>query len=130
MTNAIADSPSSLVLAAMNLLEPGPELYLGTRLRATALVGRQGLEAALGQFLRTHRIQPEAMEFTAQFLCLEHLLSNRNDARKAYGTWTRLSRACHFHGYELPPPVHSLRLWLQEALATTELLAEVRANQS
>ncbi|MFB7112513.1 hypothetical protein [Streptomyces sp. NPDC056291] len=46
----------------------------------------------------------------AQALCLESY-ADLDMARRWSATWAGLSRACHYHGYELAPTQVELRAW-------------------
>ena len=54
----------------------------------------------------------------AQFLCLGTYLKDGGIAHRAHQAWAALSRAAHFHPYELPPT-------REELLAWDEVVAEV-----
>lgn len=59
----------------------------------------------------------------AQLLCLGTYLRDEDLARRAYHVWTALSRAAHFHPYELPPTREELMTWqdvVQETIEATE----------
>ena len=47
-------------------------------------------------------------------------LKNESVARRAHQTWTSLSRAAHFHPYELPPTREELLAWHEVVLAVID----------
>jgi hypothetical protein len=81
--------------------------------RATALLARQALESALDDLWRLRAPGLEQCSVRAQLLCLPYYLSgdDKLPERVAY-TWVGLSRAVHFHPYELPPTSSELLAWL------------------
>jgi hypothetical protein len=59
----------------------------------------------------------------SQMLCLTAYLGGGTASRAAYLS-AALSRACHYHSYELAPTAAELTGWLDE---TTELVALMQA---
>jgi hypothetical protein len=79
--------------------------------RASALLGRMALEAAMSD--RLQAIHPDLPDATArsQLLCLD-LCVDHDLASEATIAWAGLSSACHEHAYELAPTVAELTRWL------------------
>lgn len=116
---------AALVTTARELLERADPTTAGIWPRATALLARQALEAALDDLWRVRAPGVEQCSARAQLLCLPfYLRSDEELARRAYYTWAGLSRACHQHPYELPPTSSELLGWIQ---TVEELVARVGA---
>ena len=116
---------AALVTAARDLLERDDPMTAGIWPRATALLARQALEAALDDLWRLRAPGLEQCSARAQLLCLPFYLRSDEDlAERAYYTWAGLSRACHQHPYELPPTSSELLGWLH---TVEQLVARVRA---
>jgi len=115
---------STLVTVARDLLERADPMTAGIWPRATALLARQALEAALDDLWRLRAPGLEQCSAHAQLLCLPSYLPGDEElAERVCYTWAGLSRACHQHAYELPPTSSELLGWL----ATVEqLVARVR----
>ena len=87
--------------------------------RATALLTRQALEAALDDLWRRRAPGLELCSARAQLLCLPSYLHGDEElAERVSYTWAALSRACHQHPYELSPTSSELLGWI----ATVEQL--------
>jgi hypothetical protein len=56
-----------------------------------------------------------------QLLCLGTYLGNESAARRAHQTWTALSRAAHFHPYELPPTREELAAWYDSVMEVIDV---------
>jgi hypothetical protein len=117
--------PSALAAAARDLLERADPMTAGIWPRATALLARQALEAALDDLWRLRAPGVEQCSAHAQLLCLPYYLTGDDRlAEDVSYTWAGLSHAVHHHPYELPPTSAELRDWLN----TVEQLADsVRA---
>ena len=101
--------PQELVDAAEEVLvEPGDALF-GSWSRASALLARGSLEAAIDLLWRTRAPLMADCSMAAQLLVLPSFLRDQEAARDAAYAWSALSRACHHHAYELPPTVSELR---------------------
>jgi hypothetical protein len=75
-----------------------------------ALLLRHALEEALRHYWSTHKLQLTRCPPHAQALCLASY-ADPDTARRWSATWAGLSRACHYHGYELEPTQVELRAW-------------------
>jgi hypothetical protein len=115
----------ALVTVARDLLERADPMTAGIWPRATALLARQALEAALDDLWRLRAPGLEQCSARAQLLCLPaYLPGNEELAERVSYTWAGLSRACHQHAYELPPTSSELLGWLT---AVEQLVARVRS---
>jgi hypothetical protein len=115
---------SALVTTARDLLERADPMTAGIWPRATALLARQALEAALDDMWRLRAPGVEKCSARAQLLCLPFYLPDEDLSERVCYTWAGLSRACHQHPYELPPTSPELLGWLA---TVDELVARVRA---
>lgn len=91
--------------------------------RAAVLLARQSLEVALKTYWSAAAPGVEDCSTRAQLLCLGSYVSDEAFARRANQVWTSLSRAAHFHPYELPPTIEELTAWFQavsEVIEKTE----------
>ena len=76
--------------------------------RASALLARQALEAALDGYWTSRGIAFETHSSRAKLICLAQYLDDRELAGRVHHTWGALSDACHHHAYELAPTVAEL----------------------
>ena len=84
--------------------------------RAAVLLQRQALEVALKTYWSLEAPGVEECSARAQLLCLGTYLRDDGVARRAHQAWTALSRAAHFHPYELPPTREELLAWQEVVL--------------
>jgi hypothetical protein len=104
---------SALAAAARGLVERADPMTAGIWPRATALLTRQALEAALDDLWRRRAPGLEACSAKAQFICLPSYLHDDHElAERVSYTWSGLSRACHQHPYELSPTSSELLSWI------------------
>lgn len=89
--------------------------------RATVLLARQALEVALKTYWSAKAPGMEETSMKAQFLCLGPWISNEPLARRAYLAWCSLSRASHYHPYELTPTREELADWCDTVFETIEV---------
>lgn len=108
----IGPSPSELLRAADNLLSEASDASAGRWPRAVAILCRQALEGSLYDFWRAKAPGVEAASERAQLLCVRTYVAPDLAARTEH-TWTALSRACHYHAYELAPTASELSAWLE-----------------
>ena len=94
---------AEVLTAARNLMERTDSATAGLWPRATALLARQALEAALDDFWRIRAPGMEHCSARAQLLCLTHYLGDEELAERVSYAWAGLCRACHQHPYELSP---------------------------
>ena len=118
-------TPDELLDAAKDLMQrPGASLD-GIWPRAAALLARQALEAAMAELWAAN---PQAAGLSAstmrpQGLCLTAYL-DPGPARRAAYLFAALSRACHYHPYELAPTAAELTGWLHQA---AQLITQIHA---
>ncbi len=103
---------AAVLTAARNLMERTDAATAGLWPRATALLARQALEAALDDLWRVRAPGMESCSTRAQLLCLPYYLGEEVPAERVSYAWAGLSRACHQHPYELPPTSGELLGWL------------------
>lgn len=115
--------PADVLNAARDLMVRTDAATAGMWPRATALLARQALEAALQDFWRVRASGVEECSARAQLLCLSHYLGDEELAERVSYAWAGLSRGCHQHPYELPPTSVELLAWL---LIVEELIARVQ----
>jgi len=105
-----ASTPEELLAAADRLLGTATASTTGVWPRAVALLLRHALEEALRRYWRARTPQLARCSPHAQSLCLESY-ADPETARRWSTTWAGLSRACHYHGYELAPTYAELCAW-------------------
>jgi len=125
-------TPDDLLAAANGLMQCPDTLITGIWPRAAALLARRALEAAMAELWAANR-QAAAMAgctMRSQLLCLTAYLDPGTARRAAY-LFAALSRACHYHPYELAPTAAELNGWLdQAAQLVTQLHAASTAPAS
>ena len=119
-------TPEDLLTEAHRLVEHPDVATAGVWPRAAALLARQALEQAMAELWTT---LPEADGLTdgrmrSQLLCLTAYVDEDVATRAAYLS-AALSRACHYHSYELAPTAAELTRWLSE---TADLVALLRSS--
>lgn len=80
--------------------------------RASALLARQALEAAVHRLWEHRRLDLQDCSMRVQLICLRTYLGDADLAARAGHAWSALSRACHHHPYELAPTAAELQRWL------------------
>lgn len=115
-------SPRQL-LADAKVVESQPNAVpTATWGRAVAVLARQAMERALTEYWQ--RTEPEmarSRNQRAAFLCLRNHLPPEA-AADAYYSWSALSRACHFNGYDLEPAAEEVGAWIEGAERFLEAL--------
>ena len=71
--------------------------------RAAAALGRQAMEDAMHAFWQKTEPSIADASMRAQLLSLPVYFPDEAMAESVSSTWAALSRACHYHPYELPP---------------------------
>ena len=109
MTTAAPGDPTALLRAAQVVIDRRHSATRGVWPKAAALLGRQALETAISQRF------PEIANASgrARNLCLPTLLGDRELARDLIQSWGALSRATHYHAYDLSPTATELEHWLE-----------------
>ncbi len=116
-------TPEELLAAARHLIERPDAATAGVWPRAAALLARQALEQAMASLWAA---EPQAAGLSessmrSQLLCLTAYLDPDTATRAAYLA-AALSRACHYHPYELAPTAPELTRWLTETAQLVTLL--------
>jgi hypothetical protein len=107
-----SDTPTAVLVAARTILDRPEAVTSSAWARSTALLTRQALEAALGDFWRSRAPGMEDCPLRAQLVALQLYVPDPHAARLAHHTWASLSHACHHHAYDLAPTASELRAWL------------------
>ena len=118
-------TPQELLDSARDLMQrPGATLD-GIWPRAAALLARQALEAAMAELWASNRQAAGLSGSTmrSQELCLTAYLDPATASRAIY-LLAALSRACHYHPYELAPTAAELTSWLDQA---AQLVTQLQA---
>jgi len=94
--------------------------------RGPPLLARQALELAIAALwaARPQAAGLGSCSMRSQLLCLTAYLGQDTATRAGYLS-AALSRACHYHSYELAPTAAELTGWLDEA---TDLVSLLRAR--
>lgn len=121
-----ANTPLELCGAAERLVADRAEASIGVWPRAAALLTRQALELALGVLWARRAPGTELAPIRAQLAALGSVLRDERLAGRVSFTWWSLTRACHFHHYELPPTESELA----DARATVCELVNAVAERS
>lgn len=123
MTSSNETVAREILASAKELLERSSADTQGLWPRAAVLLQRQALEVALKTYWSLKAPGVEECSARAQLLCLGTYLRDESIARRAHQAWTALSRAAHFHPYELPPTREELLAWqevVQDTIEATE----------
>lgn len=91
--------------------------------RASALLARQSLEAALEGFWKARRPEVAAVSTRAQLACLREYGPDPAFAGDVAFAWSRLSTLCHHHPYELAPTEPELRALFDDTERMVDRLA-------
>jgi hypothetical protein len=112
-----------LLAAARRLVERPDAATAGVWPRAAALLARQALELALARLWadRPAAAGLDRSSMRSQLLCLTAYLDPDTATSAAY-LYAALSRACHYHLYELAPTATELTRWLNETTDLVKLL--------
>jgi hypothetical protein len=108
-------TPHELLAAARGLMQRPDASTAGIWPRAAALLARQAIEAAMAEMWASKRQAAglSGSSMRSQLLCLTAYLDRGTTSRVAY-LLGALSRACHYHPYELAPTAAELVGWLDE----------------
>lgn len=117
-----SSSPEELLAGADRLLGTATASTTGVWPRAVALLLRHALEEALRRYWHARTPRLAHCPPHAQALCLESY-ADPDTARRWSVTWAGLSRACHYHGYELAPTQAELRVWRDDVERVIAALA-------
>jgi hypothetical protein len=108
----VSSKSADLLHGARELLSRKDAATAGLWPRASALLARQALEAALDRYWTAQGTPLDQCSTRAKLICLKERHEDRNLATRVAHTWTALSRACHHHPYELAPTAQELEVWL------------------
>ena len=115
-----------ILVSARSLLERASTETSGLWPRAAVLLQRQALEVALKTYWSFRAPGVEECSTRSQFLCLGTYLRSSSGskaedvARRAHQAWAALSRAAHFHPYELLPTREELLAWDEVVMEVVE----------
>ena len=114
--------PSELFALSRGLLSRTDPETAGLWPRASALLARQALEAALDRYWAARGVPLDACPTLPQLVCLSRYLDDAELAGQVRHAWNALSDACHHHAYELAPTVEELAALLDavEGFVTME----------
>lgn len=117
-------TPDELLAAARRLMQRPEAATAGIWPRAAALLARQAIEAAMAELWAAKRQAAglSRARMRSQLLCLTAYLDRGPAGRAAY-LFAALSRACHYHPYELAPTAAELLGWLDE---TAQIVARMQ----
>jgi hypothetical protein len=101
-------TPEQLLAAARALVAKPTPGTAGLWPRASALLARQALEAAMDQLWAARAPGVAALSARAQLSCLPEYLRERQLAGEVAFTWSALSGACHARAYETGPTAEEL----------------------
>jgi hypothetical protein len=116
-------TPDELLAAAKRLIQRPDAATAGIWPRAAVFLARQAIELGMAA-LWSARPQAAGLSrcsIRSQILCLGAYLDRGAAARAAYLS-AALSRACHYHSYELAPTAAELDAWLDEAAQLVTLM--------
>jgi hypothetical protein len=109
-----------LLLAARTLAERPVGNSAALWPGAAVLLARQALEVAVKTYWSAKAPGAEGAPMTAALLCLGPWLGDESIGRRALYVWSALSRASHYHPYELPPTSGELAAWCDTVAAVIE----------
>jgi hypothetical protein len=118
-------TPDDLLAEAQRMLDETSFATVAVWPRAVALLARQALEDALRSYWAEKAPGVERLNMRAQLTCLRSYLPSADLAHEVTFTWHALSRATHYHAYELDPTREELASLVA---ATRRLVAEVAAE--
>ncbi len=123
-------TPAGLLDQARDLLEQPAAAGIGAWPRAVALLTRQALEQALGEFWNAHQATEglSGCPMKTQLTCLPAYLDPRL-AREISYVWAALSNACHYHPYDLAPTATELTGWMQTVTTLITTIGDHRPQR-
>jgi hypothetical protein len=83
--------------------------------RGAALLARQAIEAMLEEYWQMQSPPMAQASLRAQFLALHVYVPDADLIRAGHVTWSLLSRACHYHPYDLAPTADEVQGWVTAA---------------
>lgn len=121
-------SAAPILAAAQHFLQTTDAATAGLWPRATALLARQAIEAALADLWSVRFPGMENCSYRAQLLCLGYYLGDERLAEQTSYAWACLSRACHQHPYELPPTSNELLESVSSAEALIHAVGKIKSR--
>ena len=115
-------TPQQLLAEADGLLGSPVKGTRGLWPRACAWLIRLALEQTLDDFWARELPQAERSSMRAQLLLLPRY-AGAEVADQARDAWSGLSRAGHYHSYDLPPTAAELRSWYDQVAQVATMLA-------
>lgn len=103
-----AVEPAELIALSRGLLSRADPETAGLWPRASALLARQALEAALDRYWAARGLAFETYSRRPQLICLARYAEDAEMAGRVHHAWNALSDACHHHAYELAPTAAEL----------------------
>lgn len=94
---------AQLLQLSSEVVQSPTGVMVGRWPRVAAALGRQSIEATMQRLWQ--RCEPDLCDasFRVQLLAVPAFIEDQGLARDVGSAWYRLSRACHYHPYELPP---------------------------
>lgn len=83
--------------------------------RGAAHLARQAMESLLDEYWTMQRPAVAGVPVRARFLGLHAFTADAEAIHDGYSTWSQLSRACHYHPYELAPTRAEVHAWVNDA---------------
>ncbi|MFN3219836.1 MAG: hypothetical protein ACE367_25390 [Acidimicrobiales bacterium] len=94
---------AELLQLSSQVIQSPTGVMVGRWPRVAAALGRQSIEATLQRLWERSEPELGTASFRVQLLALPVYLPDARLARDVRSAWNRLSQACHYHPYELPP---------------------------
>jgi cytochrome c5 len=123
--------------APRDILQEATDLVTGTDwasafwwCRGAALLSRQALELSLAQFWEAHEPGMERASMRAQFLTLRDVGLDVAVIASGSIVYDQLSRACHYHPYELQPTRSEVEDWIGMVARFHDALVEHARRQT
>ena len=124
------------ILGGVRSLLHQPQSLKGAWLRGVVFPIRGVLEKEVDRFWEATFDGMKGANRSTKFICLKHLARDRCIAMKdelageVYSAWKTLSRACHYHGYDLTPTVSELKLWIDQVERLCKSLRTLHNNDT
>jgi hypothetical protein len=122
------DGAHELVSAARDVMRMDDPATSGLWPRAAAVLGRQGLEAAMRRVWEITAPGMDRMTFRAQLLCIGTMLNDPPLGGQVIAAWHVFSDACHHGIYDLAPTAAELDTALETVWALADSAARLWAS--
>ena len=106
----------------------GREGPTGAWPRAAAFLTRQALEGALDGLWSATLPAMQGASRSTQLACLVRVLDDHALIADVRAAWSSLSRACHYHHYEIAPTAAELQRWIRQTERLIQALERTRAT--